>query len=279
MKCYYLDLFAGMGGFAVGAAWAGMKFHEHYYSEIDKFCNKLYQKRFPDAVALGDITKIKPEELPEGNWLLSGGFPCTNISVAGNQEGISGDQSKLWFEYRRLIRILRPRYAIIENVPGLTISGLDDVLASLASIGYNAEWEIISASDMGAPHKRERIWIVAYPDDKRCKKFNVAEVAEKKRLVSRFCSSRDRGLPDAHRQRPPKRVCEEQEERTTPRRCDEKRGADFWTLEPGISRVADGISQRVHRLKAIGNAVVPQITRVIFESIKEDYYNSQNGKI
>ena len=165
-----------------------MKFENHYFSEVDPYCVELYQKRFPDAIALGDIKEIDCDKImvdagrgggiqPEKSgwqagrrigdtsqeWILTGGFPCTDISVAGKGEGIRGSRSGLWFEYWRLIRELRPRFAIMENVGALTFRGLTDVLGSLAEIGYDAEWQDIRAEDVGAPHRRERIWIVAYP--------------------------------------------------------------------------------------------------------------------
>jgi len=152
-----------MGGFALGAYWAGMKFENHYCSDNEPYCQKLYALRFPDSVQLGDITKIDASILPAGEWILSGGFPCQDISIAGKGAGIHGDRSGLWFEYWRLIRDLRPRFAIMENVGMLVHRGLREVLGSLAEIGYDAEWQDIRASDVGAPHRRERIWIVAYP--------------------------------------------------------------------------------------------------------------------
>ncbi len=160
----YLDLFSGIGGFALGAYWAGMKFDNHYASEIDPYCVKLYQKRFPDSIQLGDIKSIETDKLPKGEWIITGGFPCQDISIAGKGAGIHGARSGLWFEYFRLIRDLRPRFAIMENVGMLVHRGLREVLGSLAEIGYDAEWQDIRASDMGAPHRRERIWIVAYPE-------------------------------------------------------------------------------------------------------------------
>lgn len=151
----------------MGAYWAGMKFDNHYFSEVEPFAVELYQKRFPDAIPLGDITKIKTEDLPHGEYIITGGFPCQDISIAGKGEGIHGKRSGLWFEYWRLIRDLQPRFAIMENVGMLVHRGLREVLGSLAEIGYNAEWQDIRAEDMGAPHKRERIWILAYPGRKQ----------------------------------------------------------------------------------------------------------------
>jgi DNA (cytosine-5)-methyltransferase 1 len=160
----YIDLFHGIGGFALGAVWAGMKFENHFCSDIEPYCQKLYKLRFPDSVQLGDITKIDTEELKKygTDWIITGGFPCQDISIAGKGAGITGARSGLWFEYWRLIRDLRPRFAIMENVGMLVHRGLREVLGSLAEIGYDAEWQDIRASDMGAPHRRERIWIVAY---------------------------------------------------------------------------------------------------------------------
>ena len=165
MKAYnYLDLFHGIGGFALGAYWAGMKFENHYCSDIEPWCQKLYAKRFPDSIQLGDITKIDTSTLPKGEWIITGGFPCQDISITGKGAGIHGERSGLWFEYWRLINDLRPRYAIMENVGMLVHRGLREVLGSLAEIGYDAEWQDIRASDVGAPHRRERIWIVAYAE-------------------------------------------------------------------------------------------------------------------
>jgi DNA (cytosine-5)-methyltransferase 1 len=163
MSRYYLDLFAGLGGFALGACWAGMTFDGHYFSEVDPYAVSIYKKRFPDAVCLGDIKDIRGAELPKGDWFFSGGFPCQDISVAGKGAGLEGGRSGLWFEYARLIGEIRPEYAIIENVGALAVRGLGQVLGSLADVGYDAVWQDIRASDLGAPHRRERIWIVAYP--------------------------------------------------------------------------------------------------------------------
>ena len=160
---YFLDLFAGIGGFALAAAQAGLKFDAHYYSEIDTYASAVYSKRFPNAIALGDIRDIDGYSLPDGEWIIAGGFPCSDISVAGYQAGLAGKRSGLWYEYARLISELRPQYAVVENVGNLARLGLREILGSLAKIGYDAQWQDIRASDVGAPHQRERIWIVAYP--------------------------------------------------------------------------------------------------------------------
>ena len=164
----YIDCFSGIGGWSLAAFWAGWRFDEHYFSEIESFPIKVFQQRFPDAVALGDIAKINIKALKEkhinDSFILSGSFPCQNISIAGKQYGIMGKESRLWFNYANLIKELQPRIAFVENVGRLTASGLDSVLSCLSEIGYSAEWACIWASDVGAPHERERIWIVAYPN-------------------------------------------------------------------------------------------------------------------
>jgi DNA (cytosine-5)-methyltransferase 1 len=121
LKRYYLDLFSGIGGFALGARWAGLKFDGHYFSEVDKYASEVYQRRFPGATALGDVTKIDYSLLPKGEWFVSGGFPCQPHSVAGKRKA-SEDKRDLWPECRRMLCELRPRIALFENVLGLFVS-------------------------------------------------------------------------------------------------------------------------------------------------------------
>ena len=166
----YIDLFSGIGGFRLGAEWAGMKFDNEFHSDIDDYANKVYALRFPKSIQLGDITKIDTEKLKRyypGEWIITGGFPCQDISIAGKGAGITGARSGLWFEMWRLIRDLRPRFAIMENVGMLVHRGLREVLGSLAEIGYDAEWNDIWASDLGALHCRPRIWIIAQRERER----------------------------------------------------------------------------------------------------------------
>ncbi len=304
----YLDLFSGIGGFAYGAWLAGMKFDRHYYSEIEPYCVQLYQQRFPEAVHLGDISIIEPDRLPEGDWIITGGFPCQDISTAGKGAGIEGKRSGLWFEMWRLIRDLRPRFVIAENVGALTFRGLDRVLSSLAEIGYDAEWQDIRASDMGAPHRRERIWIIAYPTSLRQFK-GASERADKKREevseigfngenisnstgkhddnagygTSEICRKRQTqteiqgDLADSTSER-----LQAQRERgwlqqTEKQTCPviERRSllgkewcAGWWDAEPAMGRVANGVPHRVDRLRGLGNSIVPQIAAMLFEQIK-----------
>lgn len=278
-KMNFLDLFSGIGGFRLGAEWAGLKFENEFHSDIDNYANKVYAKRFPESISLGDITKIKAEDLLKyGNeWIITGGFPCQDISIAGKGAGITGARSGLWFEYWRLIRDLRPRIAIMENVGMLIHRGLREVLGSLAEIGYNAEWQDIRAEDMGAPHRRERIWIVAYPQSDNNKrdtgKFQKSnEQQETERQEKRFCKSGNAskinngefsnatgaGFQD-------RTIKENKSERISKQseRCN------WWTTEPELGRLAHGIPHRVDRLKCLGNSIVPQIAYLLFDNLIE----------
>ena len=163
-----LDLFSGIGGFALAARWTWEEDLDIVgFCEIEEYCQKVLQKNFPDVPIYDDITKL------DGNLfndidLITGGFPCQDISQAGKGAGIEREtRSGLWFEMLRIISEVRPRYAIIENVPMLTIRGGTRVIEGLAEIGYNAEWTVIGANDIGAWHTRKRIWIVAYPESER----------------------------------------------------------------------------------------------------------------
>lgn len=234
----YIDLFHGIGGFALGAHWSGMMFENHFCSDIEPYAQKLYKLRFPDSIQLGDITKINTEDLKQygDKWIITGGFPCQDISIAGKGEGIHGERSGLWFEYWRLINDLRPDFAIMENVGMLVRRGLREILGGLSDIGYNAEWQSISANEVGAWHKRERIWIISYPDKMRLQRsspqYNILDESKAiQRLSRRFGAKND--LP-------------------SPRFC----------------RGIDGIPRKVDRLIGTGNAIVPQIAELLFNQIK-----------
>jgi DNA (cytosine-5)-methyltransferase 1 len=171
MPAYFLSLFAGIGGFDLAEYWAGLRFDRHYFSEVDRYAVVVFQKRFPDAVALGDVRSIEYDKLPRGEWVAAGGFPCQPHSVAGKRQA-SKDKRDLWSECTRMLRELRPAIALFENVPGLLVSDggrfFNRVLSDISQSGYDAEWKIISARDVGAKHKRERVWIVVYPRGGGC---------------------------------------------------------------------------------------------------------------
>ena len=165
------SLFSGIGGIDLGFEMAGIE--TTWTCEIDDWCNELLQKRFPNATHYRDVQKIGKDNL-EPVDIISGGFPCQDISTAGKGAGLDGKRSGLWFEMWRIICELRPRWVFIENVANLANKGGSRVLHDLAEAGYDAEWQVISARDVGARHLRKRMWIIAYRQeisDTLCKRF------------------------------------------------------------------------------------------------------------
>lgn len=158
------SLFAGIGGFDLGLERAGMRVR--WQVEIDPYCQRVLAKHWPDVTRYGDIRAVDWSTV-EPVDLLCGGFPCQDISLAGKGAGLTGERSGLWFEYAKAIAALRPRYVLIENVSALRSRGLDQVLGALASFGYDAEWHCIPACAVGAPHRRDRVWIIAHSKSDR----------------------------------------------------------------------------------------------------------------
>ncbi|MGI9463611.1 MAG: DNA cytosine methyltransferase [Aestuariivirgaceae bacterium] len=157
-----LDLFSGIGGFSLGLERTG-GFKTVAFCEIDPFCRKVLAKHWPDVPIHDDVTKLRGEDVGSVD-VICGGFPCQDLSYAGQGLGLAGERSGLWSEIARLVRALRPRFVIVENVAALLARGMGDVLGDLAGLGYDAEWSSVSACSVGAPHMRQRVFIVAYPD-------------------------------------------------------------------------------------------------------------------
>lgn len=177
-----LDIFSGIGGFSLGLEKAGMQ--TVAFCEINPFCQQILKKHWASTPVFTDVTKLKKEDfatLPVID-VIAGGFPCQDISCAGKQVGISGKRSNLWKEFKRLINEIKPKYAIIENVANLRNNGLVTVLQDLWEIGYDAEWHCIPASSFSAPHRRDRVWIIAHS-------FRAA--ARQKNATNTDCNRRD----------------------------------------------------------------------------------------
>lgn len=154
------SLFSGIGGFDLATEALGWE--TAWFSEVNPYCGQVLAKRWPGVPNHGDITAIDFTTV-EPVDVLTGGFPCQDISVAGKGAGIAeGTRSGLWAEYARAIRHLRPRLVVVENVRALLVRGISRVLGDLADLGYDAEWQVLSAAAVGAPHRRERVWIVAH---------------------------------------------------------------------------------------------------------------------
>jgi DNA (cytosine-5)-methyltransferase 1 len=157
-----LDLFSGIGGFSLGLERAGMR--TVAFCEADERKRAFLADAWPHIPCFPDVAALRGRDI-EGRAIdiIAGGFPCQDVSHAGRRAGIEGERSGLWVEFCRLIRELRPRYALVENVPGLLSRGMGEVLADLAASGYDAEWDCVPAAAVGAPHLRARIWLLAYP--------------------------------------------------------------------------------------------------------------------
>jgi DNA (cytosine-5)-methyltransferase 1 len=161
-----LDLFSGIGGFAIASELVG-GFETAAFCEINPYCQKVLSLRYPNVPVFEDVRNITAQSLDHAGIpkidAIFGGFPCQDISNAGKQKGLEGDRSSLFFEIVRLICALTPRIVVLENVAALLGRGLDRVLRELAQIGYDAEWCTVAASEVGACHRRDRIWIIAWP--------------------------------------------------------------------------------------------------------------------
>jgi DNA (cytosine-5)-methyltransferase 1 len=186
--------------------------------------------------------------------VVSGGFPCQDISAAGKGAGINGERSGMWAHMARIIREVGPRYCFVENSPMLTSRGLGQVLGDLAALGYDAKWGVLGAVDAGAPHKRDRIWIRGKLANAASSGLEGQQRAEHKGRRVRSSDSRA-DLADADSAQ-----CkgDERPERVAAEHADIS-SAGWWTTEPDMGRVAHGVAARVDRLKAIGNGQVPSV--------------------
>lgn len=236
------SLFTGIGGFDLGLEKAG--FQCRWQVEIDPFCLSILNKNWPKVHKHADIRTFLRDSIdPWRVDCVAGGFPCQDVSAAGRRAGITGERSCLWSEFARVIRVLRPRIALIENVPGLVDRGLAQVLADLAAIGFDAEWATVPASAIGAPHIRERLFVLAYPNGERWAQAQVLHrsLGESLRQAnfSMWQGAELRELDGVYGQRV----------RALP--------------PPGVQRVADGLPGAVDRFRVIGNSIVPQVAELI----------------
>jgi len=160
-KLRVLDLFSGAGMFSLGLERTG-GFETVAFCEIEPYARKILRRHWPDVPVFDDVTKLRGEDVGSVE-VIAAGFPCQDLSVAGKGAGLGGEQSGLFYEVARLVGELRPRLVVLENVAALLSRGMGDVLGTLSALGYDAEWECLPATIVGAPHNRDRIWIIAYP--------------------------------------------------------------------------------------------------------------------
>ena len=192
------SLFSGIGGFELGLERAIPGLETVWQVEQNKFCQKVLKKHWKNSKIYDDVKTVGKHNL-EPVDILCAGFPCQGFSVSGKGKGLDDERSGLYWELWRVISELRPRIVVMENVPAITFRGLSDVLGSLASIGYDAEWCIISAAQFGAPHKRERWFCVAYPNEIGCRSGGHLErehqnLLDEKRNSSKNQQSGDIGI-------------------------------------------------------------------------------------
>lgn len=343
MKLRTLSLFAGIGGFDLGLERTG-GFCTVAFCEIDPFCRRVLAKHWPEVPCYDDVRTLTGERLAADGVsvdVICGGFPCQDISFAGKGAGLAGERSGLWQEYARLIAEIRPAWVIIENVSALRSRGLDAVLGRLFAIGFDAEWHCIPAAAVGAPHRRDRVWVVGYASGERRftgrhdyaehdgtqlgatdqhaehvanpygqperKPGHQTETVRDQRdarlepggrgagqcfantepaMANAYGEPRnERRFGDAN-QGPRGRnvnrgsirsdVCNTDSPRLAQwqgKRSDARPQltalvrADWWAIEPNVGRVAHGVPARVDRLRALGNAVVPQVVTAIGHAI------------
>ena len=199
-----LDLFSGIGGFALGLEVAG--FETAAFCEIDPYAQKVLKKNWPGVPIYDDVRRITADRLVSdgvGVDVITGGFPCQDISTAGRQAGIDGERSGLWSECSRLLGDIRPRYAIFENVTNLLTGDGGDwfkrVLWDISTVGYDAEWHCIPASAIGAHHHRDRVWILAYPNELGLKNMDTANQTSLSSTVKLFPTPAARDYKGARR--------------------------------------------------------------------------------
>jgi DNA (cytosine-5)-methyltransferase 1 len=286
------SLFSGIGGLDLGLERAGMQVI--WQSEIDPYACKVLKKHWPEVPNHGNIKEIDWRNIVRPD-VICGGYPCQPFSQAGKRQG-EKDERHLWPWVKDAISVLRPRYAILENVRGHLTLGGTTVIGELAEIGYDAEWRIVSAASVGANHRRDRIIIVAYPNSQNeptCAKHEQRLVADTSRSSSAMADADGERLEGSRPEQQATRVARSREEsgrnvantdlRETSggfgwngtdrsavfggehqrRGTQGYAGREWWQVEPGMGRVANGVSNRVDRLRGLGNAVVPQVAEVI----------------
>lgn len=246
-------MFDGIGGFGLGLERSGLTVVSH--TEIDPGCQEVLRRNWPDVPIHGDV---RTREWKEGEAdVICAGFPCQDISQAGGRAGLSGARSGLFWEVVRALRVVRPKYLLLENVAALLRRGMGTVVGALAESGYDAEWDCIPASHVGAPHLRDRIWAVAFPQhpDAHSKRSHPAPL----HLV---------GSPELR----------DQQERVSgpmgaPLAAALARvgpaGGRAWDAEPQLSRLADGLPADVVAVKQFGNSLCPRISEAIGAAILE----------
>ena len=271
----HVDLCSGIGGFALGFEMAGLS-KPILFCEIDKWCQKILRQHWRDVPILEDVKKLAndPERTVPDCEILTAGYPCQPFSTAGKRKGEKDDRH-IWPYIMQIVTCKRPTWCVFENVSGHISLGLDKVLSDLEAEDYSARPFVIPACGVDAPHRRDRVWIVANSNrssdrrtsrqdeetDGEVSKRNYSGVADQS---SQVCTS----LANTNSQRPQGDV---RQGKTTKKGQSQGYSPEcsWWATEPDVGRMAHGIPNRVDRIKGLGNAIVPQIAEQIGRVIKE----------
>ena len=287
-----LDTFAGIGGFSYAATKLVGGYRTTQFIEIDPFCQKILRKHFPFTPIHDDIRTFTA--IPGQYDVICGGFPCQSISVAGNRAGITEEsRSGIFYELMRVIRMVRPRFVVLENVAAILNNGLDIVLGELSQAGYDAEWSVISASSLGACHRRSRWWCVAYTNDYGSPSSSISRLDDQANndssqrtnqvsQSSRSIESKNSGViqsstksPNSNSKRLQREDFSEMEREIWSKGATRCLNPDWrsYVSKPILRRGDDGLSYRVDRTKALGNSVVPQVAAIPLKRVHDLYYN------
>ena len=286
-----LDTFAGIGGFSYAAHKLVGGFETKQFIEIDPFCQKILNKHFPNVPIHDDIRTFSAIS---GQYdVICGGFPCQSISVAGNRAGITEEsRSGIFYELMRVIRMVRPRFVVLENVAAILNNGLDIVLGELSQAGYDAEWSVISASSLGACHRRSRWWCVAYTNDYGSSPSSIRGFDDKTNSSSQK-RSHQISQPSRSSKSADSRVVQSSTEPTNSngkrlqRENFNEMEREIWSQsnsrrlnpdwrsyvsKPILPRGSYGLSNRVDRTKSLGNSVVPACAAIPLKRVLDLYH-------
>ena len=271
----FVSLFAGIGGMDLGLERAGWECVAQV--ENDPWCQEVLAKHWPEVPRYGDVRDVQGSALPACDAIV-GGFPCQPVSLAGSRKG-QDDPRWLWPQFARLVAEVRPRIAIVENVPGLWTHGGSDIAVDLAAHGYDAEWGRVSAEGVGAPHIRWRVFIVAYRRGTGRREDTGSSHADESQHAGRAETQADefgghgpwsgeRDLANTEVQPIWPGLREGEQVGIRDRRLGDSSGTRYtWPAEPDVGRVAHGVPRRMDRLRGLGNAVVPQVAEFIAREV------------
>ena len=287
-----LDTFAGIGGFSYAAHELVGGFETTQFVEIDPFCQKVLKKHFPKVPCHDDIKTFTA--FPGQYDVITGGFPCQDISVAGGREGITEkSRSGLFYELMRVIRLVRPKFVIMENVAAILNNGLDIVLGELSEAGYDAEWSIISASSLGASHRRSRWWCVAYTNDYGSSPSSINEINDEtdsssqkgqnqvsqssgssESSDSRVIRSFEGNVTDSNSEGLQRKILSKMESGIWSAKHTRRLDPNWrsYVSKPILPRGSYGLSNRVDRTRALGNSIVPAVAAIPLQRVHDLYY-------